>query len=198
MPRQPAFAKLVRDTNGDLRGLIGQYHAGKLTADELGEELFDKLRNAHEESYVLGARQAGSTLDADALRDLARSSGRSNADEQNTFFDKFISDLEDGRYSDEEGNLNLAAINRRADYYGQRLRGTAEQAFVDQSDDDASFTWAMGAVEHHCSECPRMAALSPYTANELFTTPGQFDLECGPGCKCHLIRNDGVRCFQRA
>lgn len=196
MPRQPQFRALVRSTQGELRDLVAQWHDGRLTLDELGEEMHAALQRAHADAYELGLRQAGSTLGDEARHELAARRGRAQADAENEFFDKFLDDLDAGRYTNEEGDVSLRAIGARSDMYGHKLRATAGQGFVDGSPQDATFTWALGVGEH-CSQCPLLASQSPYTADELWTMPGQGDTECLTGCRCHLVRDDGVASFRR-
>lgn len=51
--------------------------------------------------------------------------------------------------------------------------------------------WTVEPSAQHCSDCPSLAADSPYTApgaggHELLQTPGDGLTECGGGCKCSL------------
>jgi hypothetical protein len=67
-----------------------------------------------------------------------------------------------------------------------RARGISAQASVDALDLETEITWVLGGTEKHCSDCPRLASISPYFKDDLFTTPGACDTPCLGNCKCHL------------
>ncbi len=197
MSQQAAFNKLVGSRSNELHNLIEQWKSGRLSIDDLGDEYYDVLRRGHTEAYTLGAKQAGSKLEPSVLQTLAEQHGRAQADAEQEWLDGFLSDLESDKYTDDEGKVNLSRINNRASMYAHKLRGTANQAFVDESPNDATYDWVMSGTEAHCNDCPRLAALSPYSADELFATPGSCDTECLTGCKCFLRRSDGVPSIKR-
>ena len=46
--------------------------------------------------------------------------------------------------------------------------------------------WVLGEVSNHCWECPILAANSPYTRENLPSTPKSGMQPCRSNCKCHL------------
>lgn len=195
MPNQAAFDAIRARHGSEIRRLADELSKGRITPDEFGDRVYESLARGHADAYSAGLRHGGSHLDPLAIQAEAEAHGRAVADAENAWLDKFVADLEDGRYTADDGSLNLGPILTRGDMYAQKLRATGAQGFVDASDPEEEFDWVMTALEH-CPDCPRMAALSPYKAHELFTMPGQGDTECLTRCKCHLVRrSDGRASF---
>lgn len=196
MPAKPTnkvFARLAGSTASKMASLANRLANGDLSPDEWGDAFHALLADGHSQSWLLGASRGG--RDVDGLGELARRYGQHSADTETEWLQRFINDLEDGRYLDDEGNLRTSAVNARSRLYVGKFRGTANQSFLDASGFDESYEWLMTGLEH-CDDCPRLAALSPYRADELFTVPGQGDTECLGNCTCILVRlSDGVRGF---
>jgi hypothetical protein len=95
------------------------------------------------------------------------------------------------------GEISEAEGLRRAGLYANRLRGTANAGFL-RASQEAGLTlfWELGASEH-CAECVRYAALSPWAASDLPTTPGEGATSCRSNCTCRLRREDGRLGFSR-
>jgi hypothetical protein len=191
---QTRFDALRRSTGRKFAGIIDDLNAGKLTPEQFGDQLYSVLRDSHTSAYSLGLKHGGVKITRDEREALADQYGGSIADAENDYLNNFITDLEDGRYTNDDGSFKTSAIQSRANMYVGKLRATAARGFVDGSPLDSSYTWMMTAREH-CTDCPRMAALSPYSADELFTMPCEGDTECLTSCKCILVRHDGVQSF---
>jgi hypothetical protein len=192
-PTNKDFARVANSAVRDLAKLAVRLRDGDLSPDEWGDAFQTALVNGHADSWLLGARRGG--RDFEGIEELARRFGQHAADQEAEWLQNFINDLEDGRYLDDEGNLRTSAVNARSRLYVGKMRGTANQSFLDAGGLNQEYDWLMTGLEH-CGDCPRLAALSPYRAEELFTVPGQGDTECLGNCTCILVRlSDGVRGF---
>ena len=151
---------------------------------------------AHSEAIKLGRALAGAKpLDDDELLRQARTA----KDTESEFLNNFVHQLkaDDPRYVDEDGHFIEGSMDARATLYVGRLRGTANQHFVESSPPDLGWVWELGGNEHHCEDCPRMASLSPFTRDTLFSYPGDGSTECLGNCTCRLVRSDGISGFGR-
>lgn len=188
---QADFERLVTRHRRQVDRLVDRYREGAISTEEFGDRMNAVLFRGHSDAVTLGRRLAGvrgRQTDDDQLL------GLDNADRHGEFLSNFLADLDSGRYTLEDGTLNVGSVKRRADMYVQQLRSTANESFVENSPPEVTFDWILGANDH-CSECPMMAAASPLTANELFIVPGQAT--CLHNCTCRLVRSDGVEGFKR-
>lgn len=70
--------------------------------------------------------------------------------------------------------------------------GYVAAGFGDSANPYSSLWWDLEPTASHCSDCPVVAAGSPYDppwvdgGNTLPTTPGDGNTECGAACKCSL------------
>lgn len=192
-PTNKDFARVAHSSLRNMGKLAQRLAQGDLSPDEWGDAFHALLADGHTQSWLLGANRGG--RDVTGLNELASRFGQQAADTEGEWLQGFINDLDNGRYLDDEGNLKISAVNNRSRLYVGKFRATANQSFLDSSGFDESFDWVMTALEH-CGDCPRLAALSPYRADELFTVPGQGDTECLGNCRCILVRlSDGIRGF---
>ena len=160
-----------------------------------GDAFHALLWKSHTDAIVLGRKRAG---DHARIHEDDHDLGLSIVDADADFLNTFIDDVKNGRYLLEDGTLNQAAINARARLYINKTRGSANEAFVNASDDDDQFEWQLGFTEH-CPDCIELAAGSPYDKGTLWTHPGQGDTACLVNCACVLVRvSDGRKGFQRA
>lgn len=180
---------------GSLSNLVERLAKGELSNDAFGLLFVGALDDGHSGSWVRGKARALrdpltslDSLDYRRIRDIH--------DLEQDFLAGFLDDLDAGRYTKPDGSLDSGAIGRRAQMYGLRLRGTANEAFVETSPADDQFKWVLG-VSEHCSTCLELASLSPFSKDELWTFPGAGDTECVTHCNCHLERvRDGLRGFR--
>lgn len=194
LPTNADFAQLAHGNFARLKNLIDELAHGKLDVQLFGDRFHEALVSGHRDAWHLGARLGGRSA-TDALHAEANLYGQEAADGESEWLDNFLSDIENGRYTDEEGNLKVSSIQSRSRLYSSKSRASANQGLLDAGAAHEEYEWRMTALEH-CDDCPRMAALSPYRAHELFTTPGAGDTECISNCKCILIRlSDGVKGF---
>jgi hypothetical protein len=188
---QAEYERFVRRFDKRLMVLIRRLNRTGDTV-EFGEGMVALLEQAH-----LGAAWRGRILAGDRRRiqDFDRSFAREIAATQADFLLDWLDQIDDGRYSDAAGFLNLAAMRQRGRYYLERLRGSANDAFLAASDAEEMFDWELGIAEH-CEDCLELARYSPYRERELPTTPGRCQTACRTKCKCKLRRqSDGLAGF---
>jgi len=185
------FAKHSRQANNIVKKLANK----DLDAEQFGDAFDALLWKAHTDAITLGRKRAGDYAPQhEDDQNLALDIKDSDAD----YLNSFIDDIKSGRYTLEDGSLNADAIQSRAQLYIRKTRGSANESFVNASDDDDYFIWQLGFTEH-CSDCIDLAAGSPYSKDELWTYPGQGDTVCLGNCACNLQRvSDGRKGFERA
>lgn len=182
-----------------LRGQF-EHHTEDLTIDTVGiwqSHVLASLLPAHTQAAVLGRQRAGSTGPQDPF-DTQFAQGV--VDTQVPFLDKFAQAIKDGdsRYVDADGNILIDAVNARLQKYMERVVGTANEAFVLASPAGSTFDWRLMMGANHCTDCPLLAAGSPYTMQTLPSVPGDGSTECNVLCLCEIIRHDGVIGFTRS
>ena len=148
------------------------------------DNFFDAILQANANSHWIGRDLV--SVDPTIFEELDILAARAIADDDAEYLQGFIDDILDGRYTDEAGDLMLDQILNRQKLYMGKARGISAQASVDALDLETEITWVLGGAEKHCSDCPRLASISHYFKDDLFTTPGACDTPCLGNCKCHL------------
>jgi len=195
-PTQADFVELYTSTRSDLAALAHKLHQGKLSAQEWYSWFSSILLERHADSWILGRRLSGDDSRPSIEDELV---GRAKADSESQWLLTFLEKIEAGGYLDGEGKLRLSPIVSRSMLYAGKIRGTANDALINTSEDSAQFEWRLGGVEKHCSDCPTFAAMSPWAKDELGVWPGGGDTPCLGNCKCSIVRiSDGVRGFDPA
>lgn len=197
--RQKRLAVLVLASRAALVLIIQKFLKGTSTAYVTHTSFKSYIADAHAKAAVLGRQKAGDNAGLSADDVIL---GKQIAETESKYLDRFIEDLQNGRYTDNEE----AAI-RRAKMYTDLLRGTSNRAFVTASLPHVMFRWILGANENHCDDgdgldCPSISVGGingdgTYPASELPTTPGEGDTPCLGNCLCDLEREDGVIGFGR-
>lgn len=187
-------ADLERETRAAMKraeSIAQRFASGSIGHEEFGDQFYSELLDLHAQSWRIGRALAGdATPDAD---DLIH--GRAVADRETRFLVRFADQLVDG-WAGEPGEVDAAKIARRMRLYIGKSRATAAEALVETSDPRELWEWKLGGVEEHCSDCPRIAAISPFAQDELFQYPGDGETPCLSNCKCHLVRlSDGLSSF---
>lgn len=180
---QNDFRRLTLHTRLRLAEIAERLARGELLPRGWAEAVYEELLGGHTHSHRLGRLRIGNEDDL-SLLDAIR--GRERADAEAEFLLNFAQQIEDGKYTDEDGNYDADKIARRSARYTGRMRGTANEAMREHAPQEAECWWILGAVEKHCSDCPQLYALSPFTKDTLFTVPGSNDQPCMFNCKCHL------------
>jgi hypothetical protein len=178
----------------EANALSARLAAGSIPPRQWGESFYDLLARGHAASWRMGRNRSGDMGADDAVDDLV---GRAKADGDAHWLLRFVGDIESGKYTDEDGAFKLAAFKQRQALYVGKMRGTANEAFVESSADEEEFDWVLGGAEDHCPDCPVLAESSPWKKDEMFTHPGSGDTPCLSHCKCHLVRkSDGLDGFK--
>lgn len=191
---QADFESVMRARRAEIFRVTARLSVELATPEDWADYFDAILYRGHVQASVLGRNLAGDLWpegEIDQIRGLAAK----DADAE--FLSNFLDDIKTGRYTLEDGELNQKAIINRGDLYLKKMRATASEAFVDAGEPDEEYTWSLGANDH-CLDCPRIAALSPFTPDTLFTHPGQGDTQCLGNCTCVLKRDrDSLAMFDR-
>ena len=193
-----AVAKRLEDVNNRLT-------SGKLSVDEWATEFDAELLEGHLTALRLGFERAGSfDYDESRLAGVARGIKDTESEfltgytgSEGEWHPGWIANLKDPadlRYHDQDGNLRPGSLDSRADLYVGKMRGSANQAFVEASPEDTEYDWDLSGGES-CGDCIELSEGGPYTADTLYTYPGWGDTECLGRCACVVIRSDGQRGF---
>jgi hypothetical protein len=186
------FASLPSTLQERLRETALQRARDELTLEAAGEAGFDALLESHAQAAYAGRGLAGAL---DEFGELDEAVGRLIAEEQAQYFEKFLSDIGDGKYTLEDGLINEEAIETRAGQYNERLRGTANESWATALPLDELLDWVLGATEDSCSVCPDLAEQGPYKPTELPTYPGANETPCLFNCGCSLRTQSGAQGF---
>jgi hypothetical protein len=185
---QERLNALLERTWDTLADLARQVASGEITPAEFGDRMAAALETAHAAAVVLGREHGGD--DAPQDQDDRRFAERM-VDQEAEFLAGFVADLESGHYTG-DGAAAAAAIERRAEMYGNALVGTALAVWVLTLPPTTLYWWRLGPAEKNCGDCPSRAAGSPYTRG---TLPEWGTAECLSYCKCFVETGDGQRGF---
>jgi hypothetical protein len=192
-PTQLDLDQMLDGKRGEVKDAVFRHVAGLLPPEEFGRELRQILLRGHAMAGYLGRRRAGDMAPYDQDDTTF---GQMLTAEQQPFLDGFVADLDADRYEGEDGRPMALPILRRAEMYVDRMRGSANEAFVLASGPTALYWWRLGDAEA-CPDCPRMEAGNPWNAG---TLAGRFPASgwsaCGVNCRCSLWRDDGVSGFR--
>lgn len=191
-PTQADYAAMLRARRSEILEITTRLANMAITAQDWADAFNLVLYSGHGMSWMMGRQRAGD-LTPETIDDLM--AGIAAKDRQNEFLNNFLDALidKDARYFDEEGLLKINSVMNRADLYVGAMRGTANEAWVSTSSDEEEFIWHLGGNEKHCNDCPRIAALSPFTKDTLFTYPCDGDTDCLGRCLCWLERTSDPR-----
>jgi HK97 family phage portal protein len=189
---QSAHNRLITQMDRKMAAAMDQYKAGKISGGDLQSILSDIVYQTHRKQYELGYKTAGTDPAAAQLDDFARTV----TDVQQEYLHNFVQDIEDGRYNDEAGNLDVdGALAQRSRMYADNTSASASAGFIEGSSSDEEFGWQLGPVEH-CEDCLYIATLSPFDKSTIFTNPREGDTRCLTNCKCSWVRlSDGLKPF---
>jgi hypothetical protein len=191
---QKEMNALITGVRETVDAIAGAVVSGAIDAAEFGRQLAGTLEPAHGEAFSLGRRRGGDLAafdDVDALR------GERIMDDERPFLDRFVKDIQEGRYSGDGGELSAAGILARARLYVRSVESSADDGFVSTGFDDESYNWRLGSGES-CSDCVTLSEGGPYTVDELAGRyPGSGSTVCLVNCQCVLERSDGVASFER-
>lgn len=187
IPTQKSYARFVHDVRAEVANLVQTLGASMLDGKQFADQLDEILTRAHARAYALGRHRAGDMKPQgrDDL-DLANVA----MDSQAEFLARFGDKIDDGGFNDQFGFVDLAQVAKRADFYLDRLRGSANEGFVLGSG-DALFDWI--TVGENCAGCNALAKKSPHKASKMTHFPGDGQTECQVRCDCILRRRSDRR-----
>lgn len=174
-----------------LEELVVRFAEGYLTPQQFGDEALALLADAHTEAAIIGRRLSDSATDNSTDRIL----GEAVALEQAEFLAGFATDILAGEYG-EAGALDIEEIQARASLYAYRLVGTANTAWTNFLAPGTLIWWIDSKDASECTDCADIAAGSPYSPEDLPTTPGAGDTACIFACRCDLATDTGQQSLQ--
>lgn len=191
VPTDADFARMLARRRKEFASITKQLVKGDIDAFEWATRFEAILLEGHTNAAHMGRMLALQEAVEGDLVDILR--GQTAVDAEHYYTQGFLESLlnKDPRYWDEEAKKwNQVAIRQRQDFYLGKMRGTANEAFIAESPDEAEIYWRLGGAEDHCEECPEYAEMSPWLKNELPTWPGDNDTPCRFNCTCFVTIND--------
>lgn len=206
------FRRLRDDVEYRVEQLTEHLSDGRIDSRQWAAAFRKELADAHTEAHVIGRRLAGHV---GPFNSDDRVAGDAAWQRQEQYFEKFLADLERGRYNKtpdpeeepeeedpedgegEEGEaLNERAFNARALQYVTATRGTVHESFRSALGKEST-NWNLGLTDHckpskgFAYNCPDLAAQSPKPADEWETAPARGDCPCRGNCSCFFSTADG-------
>lgn len=183
-PSQRDFQNVVRGSWKEIDDLVERLAAKEITEREWADLFKQLLNRGHMHSWALGRQRGG---DETPLSFLDALQGIRVADGDADYLLGFLDALENGknpRLFDSEGNLKPKGVRNRMRLYAGKYRGTANEAMVSVQPAEAEIYWRLGGNEEHCTDCPTLASMSPWSKDTMWTKPGMGDTPCGGLCLC--------------
>lgn len=150
------------------------------------------LTSIHGQAAALGASSAV-MLGGSAAGLTPQLMGQRVGVGQQAFLRGFAQDLAGGVYRTKaHGGRWLSretaqdAIERRMALYAQRVRGTANSAWLACLPADTRVLWQLGMAEH-CDDCLYESAQGWRDRSTLTRVPGDGSTECITNCRCSLV-----------
>lgn len=194
-PSQQAWRLFIQSAADEVAGHTRKMLAQSISPDQWYEAMSTSLVDMHAGAHAMGRASAGVR---GPLSEMDLLVGRAMMDNESEYLQGFLLDIKDGRYGEIGAeDFRTGGVAQRCKLYVGKARGTAGEAFVQNSPEEALFEWIMTAQEH-CTSCPIFAENGPYEKGTIPTTPGLGDTECLGNCKCYLRRSDGVGSFKPA
>lgn len=197
IPTDKDFGKLVTAHRRQIATLTDALSEGRLSGREYIERLFALFEDGHAEAVVMGRNLSE---DFAPLEEDDRAFARLVMDGEAEYLVRFLSDIERGRYTDDQGQIKTKPVAARARMYTGKYRGTANEVFVLSSPEGETFAWHQLTLEP-CDDCPVLERGGPYTAEQLALIghPGQGRQQCRTNCGCIVVRlSDGRFGFSRS
>jgi hypothetical protein len=152
------------------------------------DAMFEILAEGHTSAAYMGRRLAGSDF---PFGDYDTEFGKLVAESQREYLENFFADVQSGRYTGDDGALDESAISNRANYYQERLRGTANEAWCGSLDAEELIDWILDDGADSCTVCPDLAENSPYSPGDMPTWPGANETPCLFNCACGARTQSG-------
>jgi hypothetical protein len=190
----PVFVSLIDVHTGTITDELAK---GRITPQAWAEGTEEVLKGAHATAYGMGLLKAG-VVPTDPVQVAA---AEAKWQEQSLFFDRFRTEVADGRYTDPWGNLRTEAVEDRLHQYAMGVRATANEGWRDGLPDTTLFRWLLGNKEH-CTPrptfdytCVDLNQRGWMTKEQLPTVPGACKTPCLFHCDCRLVTSEGEEGF---
>lgn len=174
---------MLAGVRSELSGAIDLLSAGLIDSGQFADIVDGILAQGHAKAFGLGRHLAGN-LKIDEFADAALADLVMN--EQAEYLARLADDIDAGKFSDQFGLIDKSKLQARTDFYLDRIRGSANQAFVEASQDEDEFDWITKG--ENCAGCNSLAAASPHQKATLTHFPGDGQTECMVRCDCILRR----------
>lgn len=191
-----SMERLRSDVPAELANILKRAHAGEIDEETARQLLWEVEAEGHGRATYLGRVLA--TGDAtEKYNEFDIEFGKLQADGQQPYAEKFLSDVLSGSYNDTEtGDLDAASVEARADHYNHALRGTGNEAWTNSLATDEVIIWVLGEEDDGtCSVCPSLAEDGPYTPGTMPTWPGAGETPCVFNCRCTIVTESGKAGF---
>lgn len=172
IPADEDLLRLMESFREHSEDLAESFETG-MSIEEWRQHFEMILRLGHRTAYEFGFKRA---RHIDPPPEMSSQVAQEVLRGERQFIDGFEDDLRAGKVKDP--GLRMAM-------YAGRMRGTANGGWIDGLPDDVLITWNLG-VGDHCEDCPPLAKGSPYTKQNLWTTPGSNETACLFNCLCWL------------
>lgn len=157
-----------------MQNLTTKLKGGRISQDQFNSGAEESIRSSFEGAYRVGRRK---DLDAGDKEWLRRATEAEVGYARN-----FGQDILEGR--------GTMPYSKRAAMYGATVDSTYWNGWVESAPRGSRFDWVLGVAEH-CDDCRLLAVNSPYSKNNLPTTPRSGSTICKSNCRCRLRAKKG-------
>lgn len=159
-----------------LQSLADRVNSGRITEREALQKSRDLIEQAFEQAYLLGVRASGLTSvnNRGDLRSRDKQYIERAADDEFGFWSKFI----------QEGGM--MPMDSRVNMYARGLDSVYSTARVNGLPTNTILIWSGNNDGRTCESCQFLFENSPYTPNNLPTTPRAGDTLCLSNCRDYL------------
>ena len=175
----------VSSYQANLRSAVRGFYNGTLSQGQFTDAMESSIRRGLTRAWIEGAKVCG--VKQDELTEDELDALQSAIESEFGYIDNFASGIEESE--------KLAALYSRLTKWTNRYTDIENRAKT-MACADEKLEWELGAVERHCSTCPRLHGKvkrgSQWTKLGIHPQrPPNACLECGGWkCKCRLKRTD--------
>ena len=186
--------RLQNDYERQIAHVIQNYLNGVYSSGQLRDRCKSLLKELYFASFELGLRGAGlhyiPSYGAHKMNDEDERWIRSAFNHEMKYFTKFIKDIINGipSLADKAAGIQMSkmAWEKRLRMYIDASNAVYNTARVRGAHSDSLVYWIMRPEAEHCKSCMWLQSMSPFTPNNLPTTPKAGACICLSNCKCYL------------